>query len=182
MSSVDAATVVGLLADDDRRRAFAALVLGASTLAEVRSATGLGARAAGSALARLVESDLVVRGDDGSYVLLAQAFQLAAIASAPPRAEPDPTGDAPEDEAKVLRTFFRDGRLVRIPAKRSQKLVVLDRLAQEFDVGVRYTERHVNAALRRFHDDVAALRRHLVDEGFLDRARGEYWRAGGSVR
>ncbi|HEV7148233.1 MAG TPA: DUF2087 domain-containing protein [Pedococcus sp.] len=32
-----------------------------------------------------------------------------------------------------------------------------------------------------FHDDVAALRRYLVDEGFLDRRDGQYWRAGGSV-
>jgi hypothetical protein len=35
--------------------------------------------------------------------------------------------------------------------------------------------------LRRFHPDVAALRRYLVDEGFLDREAGVYWRAGGRV-
>jgi len=29
-------------------------------------------------------------------------------------------------------------------------------------------------------DDTAALRRYLVDEGFLDREAGDYWRAGGS--
>jgi hypothetical protein len=46
---------------------------------------------------------------------------------------------------------------------------------------VRYRERAVNAILRPFDADVATLRRHLVDEGFLDRAGGEYWRAGGSV-
>ncbi|MGH9192666.1 MAG: DUF2087 domain-containing protein [Acidimicrobiales bacterium] len=40
----------------------------------------------------------------------------------------------------------------------------------------------VNAILRRFHEDVASLRRFLVDEGFLDRASGEYWRSGGGVR
>ena len=81
----------------------------------------------------------------------------------------------------MLRTFFRGGRLVSIPMQQAKKLIVLDRLAQEFDVGVRYSERQVNAILRRFHDDVAALRRYLVDDGFLDRAAGEYWRAGGTV-
>lgn len=178
----DAQQLVGLLADENRRRVAAALVLGAATVDEVKAATGLGTRAVGTALARLVEGDLVVRGDAGTYVLLGEAFRLAAIASAPARSEPDPTGDVPEDEAKVLRTCFRDGRLVRIPTKRSQRLVVLDRVAQEFDVGVRYSERQVNGRLRRFHDDVAALRRYLVDEGFMDRAAGEYWRAGGTVR
>lgn len=178
----DAYTLVALLADDQRRRVAAALVLGATTVDEIRAATGLGTRAVGTALARLVDGELVVRADDGSYVLLGEAFRLAAIASAPPRPEPDPTGDAPPDEAKVLRSSFRAGRLVNLPAKQSHRRVVLDRLAQEFDVGVRYGERQVNGILRRFHDDVATLRRSLVDEGFLDREAGQYWRTGGTVR
>jgi len=39
----------------------------------------------------------------------------------------------------------------------------------------------VDALLRVFHDDYAALRRYLVDEGFLGRDHAEYWRTGGSV-
>jgi hypothetical protein len=35
--------------------------------------------------------------------------------------------------------------------------------------------------LRSFHDDVAALRRYLVDSGFLSREDGVYWRSGGTV-
>ena len=31
------------------------------------------------------------------------------------------------------------------------------------------------------HADTAALRRYLVDEDFLSRAAGEYWRSGGST-
>ncbi|MGQ0848200.1 MAG: DUF2087 domain-containing protein [Actinomycetota bacterium] len=58
---------------------------------------------------------------------------------------------------------------------------LLDRLAQEFEVGIRYTERQVNAILLAFHPDFAALRRHMVDEGFLSRADGSYWRTGGRV-
>jgi hypothetical protein len=177
----DAATIAGLLADDERRRVVAALVLGAATIEEVRAATGLTVREAASALSRLVEAELVVRGTDGTHVLLAEAFRRAAIAAAPERPEPDPTGDVPEDAARVLRTFLRGGRLVAIPMQHGKKLVILDRLAQEFDIGVRYSERQVNGILRRFHDDVAALRRYLVDDGYLDREAGEYWRAGGTV-
>jgi hypothetical protein len=176
----DPYALVAMLADDARRRVFAALVLGAATVEEVKEATGLATRSVGTAVSRLVEADLVLRGDDGTLVLLAEAFRQATIAAAPARTVEE-TGDAPEDVAKVLRTCFRDGRLLRIPAKRTQRLVVLDVLAQEFEVGRRFPERHVNATLRRFHDDVAALRRHLVDEGFLDRDKGEYWRSGGST-
>ncbi len=178
----DAGMIVGLLADGDRRRVAAALVLGASTVDEIRGATGLPVRAVATALARLVDGELVVRTEDGRHLLLGEAFRLAAIAAAPARPAPDPTGDAPEDAARVLRTYFRGGRLTQIPVQRSKKLVVLDRLAQEFEPGVRYPERRVNALLRRYHDDFAALRRFLVDEGFLDREAGEYWRTGGTVR
>ena len=177
----DAAAIAGLLADDDRRAVVAALVLGASTVAEVVHATGLSARKVASALARLLDGELVVRGDDGSHLLLGEAFRRAAIASAPARPEPDPTGDVPEDAARVLRTFFRGGRLTSIPTQRAKLLVVLDRLAQEFELGQRYPEREVNRILREYHDDVAALRRHLVDEELLSREAGVYWRTGGST-
>jgi hypothetical protein len=177
----DAAAIAGLLADECRRRVVAALVLGSATVDDVRLATGLTTREVAEALARLVAGELVVRGTDGEHVLLGEAFRLAAIAAAPERPAPDPTGDAPEDEARVLRAYFRAGRLIQIPAQRSKKLIILDRLALEFDVGMRYSERQVNGILRRFHPDVASLRRYLVDEGFLDREAGEYWRAGGTV-
>jgi hypothetical protein len=39
----------------------------------------------------------------------------------------------------------------------------------------------VNVIVGRFFNDYAALRRSLVDEGFLERERGVYWRAGGRV-
>ncbi len=94
----------------------------------------------------------------------------------------EPLQEALASRERVLRAFLdADGRLTAIPAKRSKRLVVLDLLARVFEPGQRYPELEVNALLRAFHDDVAALRRYLVDEGFLDRADGVYWRTGGSV-
>ena len=51
----------------------------------------------------------------------------------------------------------------------------------EFEPGIRYEEQEVNVIMTRFYNDHAALRRSLVDEGFLDREQGIYWRAGGRV-
>ena len=62
-----------------------------------------------------------------------------------------------------------------------KRLVILDLLAQEFEPGRRYSEPMVNLMLGKWHADTAALRRYLVDEGFLDREAGEYWRSGGTV-
>ncbi len=90
--------------------------------------------------------------------------------------------DALRDRDAVLRAFVApDGSLRGIPTRVRKRLVVLDLLAQQFEPGERYDETAVNNRLRAFHPDVAALRRYLVEEGFLDRAEGSYWRSGGTV-
>ncbi|MFC7489717.1 MULTISPECIES: DUF2087 domain-containing protein [unclassified Knoellia] len=82
----------------------------------------------------------------------------------------------------VLRAFVgADGRLATIPTRITKRLVVLDLVAQDFALGEIYPESAVTEILRRRHPDHAALRRYLVEEGFLDRRDGTYWRSGGTV-
>ena len=85
-------------------------------------------------------------------------------------------------EAAVLRAFVRvDGRLASIPTKLSKQLVVLNHIAQDFEIGRTYPEAEVSEMLARRHSDFAALRRYLVENEFLERREGLYWRAGGTV-
>jgi hypothetical protein len=82
---------------------------------------------------------------------------------------------------RVLQSFLTpDGHLTTIPSKHSKLMVVLDHLAQVFEPGRTYPEAEVNEALQRFHPDYAALRRYLVENGFLAREDSVYWRAGGT--
>ena len=82
----------------------------------------------------------------------------------------------------VLRNFLAaDGRLHTIPTQAAKLLVVLDHLAQSFEPGRTYPEAEVNEILGRFHPDYAALRRYLVENQFLTREDGVYWRSGGTV-
>lgn len=81
--------------------------------------------------------------------------------------------------ADLVARFVHDGRLAIMPTRRSKLLVVLDHLAQEFEPGRTYPEPEVNALLEGFHPDYAALRRYLVDEGFLSREGGVYRRTAG---
>ena len=80
-----------------------------------------------------------------------------------------------------LRAFVRGGRIDTVPAKMAKRRLLLDAVAQAFEPGVRYPERSVSSFLATVHDDHAALRRYLVDEGFLSRDHGEYWRSAGTV-
>ena len=82
---------------------------------------------------------------------------------------------------RVLHTYLAGGRLRTMPRRGAKRRIVLDYLATLFEPGVRYPESEVNAVLRPYHDDVAALRRYLIDEGLLGRQAGVYWRTGGWV-
>jgi hypothetical protein len=181
-SPFEARELVGLLADEDRRRVFAALVLGATDAISIRERSGLETRAAGRALQRLVDAGLVVRGGDGTHHLLGEAFALAARAEASRVPASDEHDAEPDDVARVLRAFVRDGRIVSIPTTRSKRRVLLDWLVQRFEPGRRYSEQRVNDIIIQVHPDTAALRRYLVDEQMLDRDAGQYWRSGGTVR
>lgn len=168
------------MTDDDRLKCLAAVVLGARSEAAVAEVTGLTERPVHRAVARLTSAGLVRAAADGLEVAADQIRQAAQVA-ARMRMEITPAslGATPE-QAAVLRGFFDDGRLVSIPVQRSKRLVVLDLLAQQFEPGRLYPETEVNALLGRFHPDFAALRRYLVDEEFLERREGTYWRAGGT--
>ena len=82
---------------------------------------------------------------------------------------------------EVVARFIKNGRLVMMPSKRSKLRPVLDHIAQEFEPGRTYPEPEVNDILERYNDDYAALRRYLVDEGFMAREAGVYWRIGAAV-
>jgi hypothetical protein len=176
---LDAATIVGLLADDDRRRVFAALELGADTIDEVGRVTGLDRPRAVKAVGRLAEAGLVMHVDGALHVMGA-AFQVAARAALSRPASTEHDG-LPDDARRVMAAFVVDGRLLSIPTAHGKRMVILDFLASDFDVGRRYSEAMVNLIIGKRHADTAALRRYLVDNEFLAREAGQYWRIGGST-
>lgn len=112
-----------------------------------------------------------------TYSLEAAALEarLADIVFLP---QPGVSARVEEDayRAKVLKTFFRRGRLTRLPAQLKKRQVILEKLVQEFEPGRDYPEREVNQILVEFHDDVASLRRELVGLRLMERRRGIYRR------
>ena len=109
-------------------------------------------------LARLVRDGLV--REEGSRILaVTEVFSEAMRAH--------------KDETKVtdpVDALFHEGRLTSMPAKRELRLAALSRIADRlFAPEMEYTEKQVNSALRSCFDDFSAMRRYLVEEGFLDR-------------
>ncbi len=78
---------------------------------------------------------------------------------------------------EILRAFVRDRRLRSIPAKPSKRALLMRWLLEQcFPEDRIYSEREVNIALEKWHEDFAALRRYLIDEKLMSRDHGEYRR------
>jgi hypothetical protein len=171
LGSVTATKLVGLLADEQRLRVFAAVALGASTVETAALASGLDVATVQRALPRLISAGLIEQRD-GLRVRLDTLREAAQ--DRPPRDRELP-GATPE-QAAVLRNFVEGGRLRELPARAGLRRVVLQYLAGAFDEGTEYEEREVNDKLRAYHDDYVSLRRYLVDERLLERSHGVYRR------
>src|SRR3954449_8601897 len=127
---VDAATIVGLLADPARLRVVAALALGAGTIEEAAAASGLPLKDVALAARRLARAGLV-RRDGHVLELLTDRFGAAARAAAASAPPPEPLSDDPAQSA-VLAAFIRDGRLTTIPAQQGKRRVVLEHVVRVF--------------------------------------------------
>ncbi len=71
---------------------------------------------------------------------------------------------------EVKRRFFNeDGSLKTWPSKHSNKFYTLKEIARNFKKNHVYTESEVNAILAPIHEDYIALRRYLINYGFVKR-------------
>jgi hypothetical protein len=171
--------LLGHLADSNRLRVLAAVVLRESRVAGIAEGTGLTEEEVARALGHLVSAGVVVQAADGLHAD-ARVFADAARAASPPRVKPD-LSDATPEQAAVLRNFVGgDGRVDALPARSARRRLVLEYLATRFEPSRDYGEREVNAVLEQVHDDYVTLRRYLVDEGLLERSAGVYRRPSSS--
>lgn len=69
-----------------------------------------------------------------------------------------------------LRPFVDpDGRLIQMPKREKKRIEALSWIAAGLPRDVEVSETQINTMLRELNDDVAMLRRYLVDYGFIDR-------------
>ena len=158
------------------------MILGAETIASIRTATGLDDAEITRSLERLVDGGLVERTETGALRIVGGVFEDVARQASRLRSAVTPEDlGATGDQIVAMRNWMTEqGRLKGIPAQRVKRMPILDFLAGRFEPGSVYSESRVNLILGEFHHDTAVWRRHLVDEEFLERRDGFYWRAGGT--
>ena len=82
---------------------------------------------------------------------------------------------------KILLRYFpngMNGKLKTFYMKEKSRIVVLENIAGHFQKGRKYAEKELNHILKEiYEEDYVAIRRYLVDYGFMDRDEGgkAYW-------
>ncbi len=172
------------LADANRLKIVGILSRQPYTVEQLAAILDLGASTVSHHLAKLSEAGLVTATAHSYYNyyrletghLEQMARKLLTTDSLP-----DIAIEVDEDafDRKVVSDYLLpDGQLKTIPSRRKKLLPVLRHIVQEFQLGVRYSEKEVNEILGRYHEDTASLRRELVGSKLMARegGGGEYWR------
>ncbi|HRE26229.1 MAG TPA: metalloregulator ArsR/SmtB family transcription factor [Anaerolineales bacterium] len=173
------------LADETRLKVIGLLAHGPQTTEQLAERLGLRAPTVSHHLEKLLVAGLVrpepTRGHAKPYALRLdalheQAGRLLGDASTLVELAPGPL-EADAYEREIWRNFSNpDGTLKEIPAQRKKLNAILARLVCEFAPGEQYSEKQVNALLKRFHPDTASLRRELIGARLMQRDRGIYTR------
>ena len=76
---------------------------------------------------------------------------------------------------KVLKTFFKNGKLIQLPAQHKKRWIILNKIADDFNEDYVYEESEVNTIIMRYYEDYCTVRRELIEEGVLERSGPKYW-------
>lgn len=172
------------LADATRLKIIGLLAHGPLSVEQLAELVGLRPSTVSHHLALLSKVGLVSARAESYYnVYRLETGALEAMAQRLLRRETlERAADSIDQSAydrKVIANFTTpDGHIKAFPAQRKKFEAILRYVLQDFEPGVRYSERQVNEILERYHPDTATLRRELVNYGWLKREGGgrEYWR------
>ncbi len=75
---------------------------------------------------------------------------------------------------KVLKAFFKKGKLTKLPVQKKKKMIVLDEFIKKFEAGKEYAEKQVDDIINRTFEDHCAIRRLMIEEGIMCRDKQIY--------
>ena len=86
-------------------------------------------------------------------------------------------GITQQDKENTIKNYIKKGKITNIPRAEKKKIIILQYVVQKFERNKRYTEKEVNEIISSMHEDFAALRRYLIEYGFMSRENDGsiYW-------
>lgn len=75
----------------------------------------------------------------------------------------------------VIRNFIsKEGKLKNIPSQLKKKLIVLEHMVSNLEMGRKYSEKEINEFIKAYHEDFATIRREFIMHQFLYRENDLY--------
>lgn len=78
---------------------------------------------------------------------------------------------------QVIKTFFKNGRLLKIPEQNRKKDVVLQKVAAKLVTDKLYSDEELNEILKNIHPDFEKLKTELLASRFMKTTKGLHHRA-----
>jgi DNA-binding transcriptional regulator YhcF (GntR family) len=181
MKTEQSIAIMKALADRSRLAIVNSLLERSQYVEEIAKRHGLAPSTVSFHLRKLEQSGLVSSHKEQYYVVFQandEIFNttLREIVSMHPVGKELQDNRMEQYRYKVLESFFRHGRLEKLPAQHKKRLIVLEQFALRFKAGHRYSEQEVTGLIQPFFDDYCTIRRLLVDEGMIQRDGSSYWR------
>jgi len=182
MTSHDSLTILKALGDPSRLAIVRALLAGPRCVEELAGFLDIAVSTASFHLTKLESAGIVRRTRDQYYALYSINNTILRMTLGdlitPGSGGECGTGDFREYRLKTLSTFFRNGRLVKLPVQKKKRRIVLEHIATRFMEGRDYGESEVNTLITTVYDDYCTVRREMIDEGLMSRRGGAYRRTG----
>ncbi len=80
------------------------------------------------------------------------------------------------DKQKILKNFFKDGRLKQMPVQHKKRVYVLEFFLEKFRLNQTYDESEVNAIIEEYYEDYCTVRREFIGEKMMYRKSNKYRR------
>lgn len=167
------------LADPTRLRLLGLVTDRARCGQELASTLGISPATVSHHLRVLRDAGLLVESRERPYTFygldLAALQRAMAAVSERKQVQDFASGtELSEQKRKVLRNFFEGRRLLRLPAQRSKKEVVIEEILRRLPRRKVYGEKELSRFLETIYPDFATLRRELIMGRYMERSGGEY--------
>ena len=181
MTQEDAIKIFKCLSDTSRLRIVQSLTQGDMYTELLAERLELTPSTVSFHMKKLEDAGLVVSRKEQYYTLyslrreILDATLSELVVSSPEQIDEEQKREAAYRE-KVIKSFFKYGKLVSIPVQRKKRLICYEKIAELFEIGRPYGEAEVNELISSVHEDYCTIRRDMIGDGTLTRDGSTYVR------
>lgn len=180
MKFKESVDIIKSLADSSRLLILNALLEKSQCLEELAERLNLAASTVSFHLKKLETAGLVSKEKHQYYVIFSVNREVLSISLRDLVTIGDIEKAVQEERLeqyrqKILKTFFRKGKLQQIPVQRKKRYIILQEFARKFAKGRKYSEVEVNEIITKIYNDYCLIRREMIEEQLLKREGQTYW-------